>query len=173
MRALNDPEHCRHTQTGMSTVTINKAIPLPPTPLAFDKLLTIAHAANPTLIECLDISQPDNVTYSVTFTMAHLFSELGMPRMSGVLEIGLVHDDHGTRYSLQGDREGLLASLTDLNIYIQNQPVPEATIHCTIDVPTGTPQIVVQALRRIFRQAAQNTAVGAASLCVHRDLNTE
>lgn len=152
----------------MTSVTVHQSIPLPPVPLALSELLTIAHAANPTLIETMEISEPTADIHIIAFTLKHLFAELGMPRAAGVLQLRCTQP--GT-YVLDGVREGLMEHLEMLTVDIHSEPASEATINCTIRMIPNTPDIVVQALKRIFRKAATNTGVLVASVVQQRDLN--
>lgn len=152
----------------MASVTVHQCIPLPPTPLALADILTVAHAANPALIEALEISEPTADVHVLAFTLKHLFAELGMPQVTGVLRLRCAQPGI---YVLDGEQEGLLGNVEALTIGIHSEPAPEATIDCTVRTLPNTPAIVVQAMRRIFRKAADNTGVLIASVAQQRDMN--
>ncbi len=152
----------------MTTVTVHQCIPLPPTPLALSEILTIAHAANPTLIEAMEISEPTADIHVLAFTLKHLFAEFGMPQVAGVLRLRCTQPGI---YVLDGEQEGMIEHLEILTVEIHSGPTPKATIDCTIRMLPNTPDIVVPALKRIFRKAATNTGALLASVAQQRDLN--
>jgi hypothetical protein len=159
----------------MKSLNLVASLQLPRANLAFDNLLDFAHAANTNLIEHLQIEEQNNEQVRLSFRLKHLFREFGMPQAYGELVFVRVpmqeEDGVGDEYRVLPPGEELLSAIRHMSISIPTSgPGATAIIRYGADIPDNTPNMVLHAAERVFRQAVARTEAMLASVMLDKGL---